>query len=403
MKQKKVLFISPTPTHPTNSGNRLHILSLVNFFKRQGCEVHFLYLAYENYDEKEMKDFYNENLYVFNMEIMFQNKKTIPYLVKNVIDRIGRIKRRIQLKLNLISNDQYLYNSQVDGRHSVFIKKYIDDIQLKHSFNIVVCEYVYISKYLTYFNSSVFKILDTHDRFTDIFKIYLNLKLKPEWWSLYYDQEAKALRRPNLVLATQESDVDFFSKLTRKEIIIYNFVPEIKMLPKKLFKKKLVYIASGTEINRMAIDFFITYTFPIILKKHPDCRLLIGGTICNKLGELIEEIELIGKVESLETFYSLGDIAINPELYGTGYKVKTMEALSFGMPVVATSAGAAGVIEPFTNQLFIADSPEEFALVIDRLFCNQTLLKETSLRAHEWIENYKLRIENALLEQLPNV
>lgn len=402
MTPKKILFISPTPTHPTNSGNRLHILSLVNFFKKQDSEVHFLYLSYENFDNGAMKTFFNGNLYVLHRDVMFQKKKTIPYIIKNLVDRIGRLKRRIQHNLKVISDDQYLYNSQIDGRHSVFIKKFIHEVQQKNKFDVVVCEYVYISKYLTFFNNSVFKILDTHDRFTDIFKVYLNLNLKPEWWSVYRDQEKKALKRANLILATQQSDVDFFSKLTKKEIIIYNFVPKITSLPKKKFEKKLLYIASDTEINRMTIEFFIKNTFPLILKKHSTCQLLIGGSICKKLNAQNDEIVKVGKVESLESFYSLGDVAINPELHGTGYKVKTMEAMSFGMPIVATTAGAAGVIEPFNNQLYIADKPEEFAEAIDRLFCDENLLKQTSINAHKWIENYKKRITNTLTQKLQN-
>jgi glycosyltransferase involved in cell wall biosynthesis len=401
MQAKKVLFLSPTPTHPTNSGNRLHILSLVNFFKEQGCSVHFLYLIYENFDEAGMKIFFNENLYVLHRDVMFQNKKTFRYIVKNLTDRINRLKRRLQHNLKIISSEQHSFNSEVDDRYSVFIKDFIVAIQKKENFDVVVCEYVYISKYLTYFDNSVFKILDTHDRFTDVFKIDLNLKIKPRWWSLYKDQEKKALKRANLILATHQNDVDFFSKLVEKRIIIYNYVPEITILPKRVFEKKLLYIASDTEINMVAIQFFITSIFPLILKKHPTSRLLIGGSICKKLGIQPKEINLLGEVESLQFFYSLGDVAINPEVYGTGYKVKTMEAMSFGMPIVATPAGAAGVIEPFNNQFFIADTPEKFSEAVDRLFCNEELLKQTSINAHKWIESYKKRITDTLIKELP--
>jgi hypothetical protein len=225
--------------------------------------------------------------------------------------------------------------------------------------------------------------------------------LKPGWLSLYKDQEKKALKRADLILATHKNDADYFSNLSGKKNVIFNYIPEITTLPKKLFEKKLLYIASDNEINKATIESFITTTFSLILKSHPDTQLLIGGKICKKLSTKNAKVILIGEVENIKNFYSLGDIVINPEMNGTGYKVKTLEALSFGMPVVATTAGAAGAIQPFSNHLFIADTPEEFTKAVNDLFCNNEVLLQTSINAHKWVNGYKERIANTLIKELP--
>ncbi len=401
MSKKKVLFISPTPTHPANAGNRLHIKSLVTFFKEQNWDVHFLYLAIEDYDKDAMFSFFNGKLNIITRDIIFQKQKTFGYLKKKFNQITNRCLRKAQQKTGIITISQYLHNSEVDSHFSVYISGIIKKLQSTHNFNVVICEYVFISKSLKYFNQSVFKIIDTHDRFTDRFQTYLNTKLKPGWLSLYKDQEKKALKRADLILATHKNDADYFSNLSGKKNIIFNYIPEITTLPKKLFEKKLLYIASDNEINKATIESFITTTFSLILKSHPDTQLLIGGKICKKLSTKNAKVILIGEVENIKNFYSLGDIVINPEMNGTGYKVKTLEALSFGMPVVATTAGAAGAIQPFSNHLFIADTPEEFTKAVNDLFCNNEVLLQTSINAHKWVNGYKERIANTLIKELP--
>lgn len=400
MKSKKVLFISPTPTHPTNAGNRQHIKSLVNFFKEQKWEVHFLYLAYEDYDEAAMRSF-TENLYIIHKNEIFQNRKTIAYIFQKLNRRFCKIKRTIQFYCGLINKDQYLYNSEVDHHFSVFLKPVIKSLQKKNDFRMVVCEYAFISKSLDLFKKSVYKILDTHDRFTDRFQTYLDNQLQPDWVSLFRDQERKALRRANLNLAVQQKDANYFSKLAGKKTLIFNYIPEITDLPEKVFSKKLLYIASANKINIATINHFIEKIFPLILTIHPETKLIIGGTICQKL-EKECNIELKGSFDDLRSFYESGDIVINPELSGTGYKVKTMEALSYGMPIVASTAGAFGVTSADNDHLFIGDSPQQFVEKIDRLFCNPELIKITSANAHKWIKALKARNLNDLTTQLPN-
>ena len=400
MKSKKVLFISPTPTHPTNAGNRQHIKSLITFFKEQKWEVHFLYLAYEDYDEATMRSF-TENLYLIPKNEIFQNKKTIAYVFQKLNIQFCKIKRTVQFYCGIINKEQYLYNSEVDNHFSVFLKPVIKSLQKKNDFPVVVCEYAFISKSLDLFKKSVYKILDTHDRFTDRFQTYLDNNLQPDWVSLFKDQERKALQRANLNLAVLQKDADYFSKLCGRETLIFNYIPEITDLPEKVFSKKLLYIASENKINIATINHFIEKIFPLILKIHPETKLIIGGTICQKLKQ-DHNIELKGSFDDLKSFYESGDIVINPELSGTGYKVKTMEALTYGMPIVATTAGAFGVTSVDNNHLFIADSPQEFAEIIDRLFCDPELIKITRVNAYMWIKAMKGRNLNDLTTHLSN-
>jgi glycosyltransferase involved in cell wall biosynthesis len=395
-----VLFISPTPTHPANAGNRQHIKSLVNFFKERNWEVHFLYLAYEDYDEEQMQSFFGANFHVISKSDLFQSRKTFDYVVKKIKTVIGKQIRKLQFFSGSITNDQLKYNNEVDNYFSVFIKPKIKTLQREYHFTAVVCEYAYLSKALTFFDKAVLKMIDTHDRFTDRFQSYLDNNLQPAWISLFKAQERKALRRADVVLAVNKEEAEYFSNLSGTKTTVFNYVPAVLSLPQKPLEKKLLYIASDNVINLATIQLFIKNTFPLILKKHPGTTLIIGGSICKKLKAEAKNIVLHGTVEELKSFYALGDIVINPETSGTGYKVKVMEALSFGMPMVATKAGAVGVMDPWQDHLLIGDSPEGFAHCVDLLFSNPELLKQTSGNARNWILNYKKNMKETLISTI---
>lgn len=397
LSSNKILFISPTPVFPSNAGNRQHIKSLIDFFKQYNWEVYFLYLALEDYDAVAMKDFFADKLYIIHKEEIYQKKKSIQYIFSKAVSSFNKVKRSVQYHTGIISANQLLYNNEVDNYYSVFVNKTIKKLQLTHSFNYVVCEYAFISKSLKLFDHKVFKILDTHDRFTDRFQKYLDVKKKPTWVSLFKDQESKAVKRADLVLAANAEDTAWFSKLGAAKTAIFNYTHSIINLPDRLPGKTLLYLASDNENNLASIQNFIDHIFPEIIRVHPDVLLRIGGSICKKLTIQHKNIILQGYIKDTASFYGSGDIVINPELSGTGYKVKAMEALCYGMPFVATTAGAAGVLTDVNDHLFIANNPEEFANTIHKLFLNPVLMKETSRKAHEWMMKYKENITNNLL------
>lgn len=55
LKNKKVLVVSPTPSHPQNAGNRARIYGMLKELKRQGYEIHFVYDDRESYNKHVKK------------------------------------------------------------------------------------------------------------------------------------------------------------------------------------------------------------------------------------------------------------------------------------------------------------------------------------------------------------
>ena len=77
---------------------------------------------------------------------------------------------------------------------------------------------------------------------------------------------------------------------------------------------------------------------------------------------------------------------IVPMRHGGGTRLKILEALAFGLPVITTRAGCAGLGLERADVALIADSPREFAAAIDRLGADDRLWADLSAAGRRFVE-----------------
>ena len=70
---------------------------------------------------------------------------------------------------------------------------------------------------------------------------------------------------------------------------------------------------------------------------------------------------------------------------GSGTRIKILEAFRFGVPVVSTSIGAAGLDVEHGVHLLIADTPEEFSAACLRLMDDDSLAAALAKNAFAWL------------------
>ena len=74
-----------------------------------------------------------------------------------------------------------------------------------------------------------------------------------------------------------------------------------------------------------------------------------------------DEIIVIGAADSLASYYYESDVVVVPVRYGSGTRIKILEAMSYERPVVSTSLGAEGIDVTPGKDIAIGDGPSEFA------------------------------------------
>jgi glycosyltransferase involved in cell wall biosynthesis len=103
--------------------------------------------------------------------------------------------------------------------------------------------------------------------------------------------------------------------------------------------------------SRLAAERLITRIWPRVKRRVPRARLLVGGWNARRYlaCHAGPDIELVDNLTHPREFFSRAAVLVYPSVRGTGVKVKVLEAMAYGVPVVTTGegieglAGAAGV------------------------------------------------------------
>jgi hypothetical protein len=222
------------------------------------------------------------------------------------------------------------------------------DLQRRHDYDIVWVNYIWLSKIFNAFPMHVKKILDTHDVFSNRNQIFEHLGLEPAWFFTTADQERLALSRADAIVAIQENEADYFRRLLPNNSNIPVFTIGHISCPRFLSPRtrssrriRVGYLGSANPLNIKAIEDLQSRLrqFPSLASEY---RFFLAGPICSAMSGR-DVFEMMGVVDATEDFYREIDIFINPMPSGTGLKIKTVEALSFGRAVAGTRSAFAGI------------------------------------------------------------
>jgi polysaccharide biosynthesis protein PslH len=116
--------------------------------------------------------------------------------------------------------------------------------------------------------------------------------------------------------------------------------------------------------NLDAMQYFISKILPIIKKSRPAVKLFITGNINEQQRSQLPadpSVVFTGYLEDVRPYIGRAWLSVIPLRIGGGTRLKILEALAMGIPVVSTSKGAEGLNLETGCDLLIKDSPETFA------------------------------------------
>jgi glycosyltransferase involved in cell wall biosynthesis len=138
---------------------------------------------------------------------------------------------------------------------------------------------------------------------------------------------------------------------------------------------------AGWPTTAAALRELTATVWPRVRRERPDARLAVAGRGTGSLGLGGEGVEVLGEVESAGEFLRGLSLLVFPIRRGSGMKVKVMEAMASGVPVVTTPAGAEGIAP--SDGVVVRERPEELAAAVVELLGDASALRErgTSARA----------------------
>ena len=126
--------------------------------------------------------------------------------------------------------------------------------------------------------------------------------------------------------------------------------------------------------NYDAVNYFVQEILPHIQKQRPDVRLIVTGrtdTLApNDMLRHHASVVLTGYVDDIRPVMRNAAVCVVPLRQGGGTRLKILEAMALGVPVVATTRAAEGIDATHGEHLLIADAPVEFARETLRLMAD---------------------------------
>lgn len=129
----------------------------------------------------------------------------------------------------------------------------------------------------------------------------------------------------------------------------------------------IAFIGNMRTLQNMdAAVFFASEILPLLLRRHPDMRLQIIGSVPDGARAKLEgfdHVDVLGVVEHLEPVLRGCFAGVCPMRLGAGIQNKVLDYMSHSLPVVSTTLGVSGLGKHVGDEpcFLIADSPSTMA------------------------------------------
>lgn len=161
-------------------------------------------------------------------------------------------------------------------------------------------------------------------------------------------------------------------------------VPLAPAVPARPDARVLLLLSSSAIFHELSLAWFLSHSWPAIKAAVPDVQLLLAGHICQTArrfgADADPQIELLGLVDDPAAAYERADVFIAPYYFGGGIKLKVLEALARGLPVVTTTPGISNTALVPGRDILVADDGLGFADAVVGLLRLPEL--RTSLQRH---------------------
>jgi glycosyltransferase involved in cell wall biosynthesis len=367
---KKVLYFFPDDVAKQNAGNKTRALELLKYFKQRGIQVDFASLQYESADRggtQETIDFIKNNGLAQNL-----------YLLPRKPGKTNPLFYFLWYKLWDLIYYWFTFplRSDIPTFMTLTLKRAFEDVLKENKYDHIIISYIYYAELIA--NQQLLKgaktIIDTHDFITAQFKYRKSFNL-----GITFQDEIKRLDRFNEVWAISGEEQYVFGQFCKTNVRLVPLMmePKEKHINARGKGYDLIYVASNNVHNERSARWFFDDVYPLLPK---NVRICTVGGINKVLGDR-SEVEQIVFAEDLDILYEQSKVALCPMLTGTGVKVKVIEALAHGLPVVCNTRGVDGLPNKTMNGCLVTDDAAQFAQNIINLLTDDKFYNEQSTMA----------------------
>jgi glycosyltransferase involved in cell wall biosynthesis len=358
------LFISHVNPVYRAAGNEIRIFKMINWLRAEG--VHVVLLLNLPPISSEMR---KQLLKI--VDAVYTPKECPPPFPTSIITiASGLFLRPSEPRTEWEKMRSYLGSPALIHATGILCNKYRP--------RVVIAEYVFATPCLRKVPSGVLKLVDTHD--------LLSNRNPKESIYCSAEEERAYLLNADVVIAIQDIEAEQFRAL----------VPERKVVTVGIdfdvvrhgdaggeCQNTVMVVGSNYPANIAGLKAFCEHAWPIVCEENPRAELLVAGKIGDAIINNTPQVKILGWVDDLQALYRRSSVVINPTMTGTGLKIKTVEALCNGKPLVATQNAIEGLVFEGEAPCMVCDNWPEFAGAVVSLLESderRLALQESALR-----------------------
>jgi len=199
-------------------------------------------------------------------------------------------------------------------------------------------------------------------------------------WRATRREEQRCGRGVDLLLATSERDRFIFERELQisHSAVIPNGIDLTEFASPYLAPEAGTLVFSGLMSyypNQQAVRWFLDAVFPLVLRQAPAARFVVAGASPPAWlrARASSRVDVTGEVPAVQPYLERAQVVVVPLMIGGGTRIKVLEALAAGRPVVSTSIGAEGLDLPDGESILIADDAQSFADRVVQLLSSPSL------------------------------
>ena len=197
-------------------------------------------------------------------------------------------------------------------------------------------------------------------------------------------RELRAIQQSNATIVHSSAEQKILlDLLPRSNVWVFQWAIRIRGTEREFRARRDIAFVGGYQHppNLDAVKYFLKDIFPLVRKQIPGVRFIAVGS--HAPAELLalasDDVLVPGFVEDLASLLDGVRVAVAPLRFGAGIKGKIGTTLSVGLPSVATTVAAEGMGLQDGQNVLIADSPNEFAAAIFRLYSDESIWRHISI------------------------
>jgi sugar transferase (PEP-CTERM/EpsH1 system associated) len=188
----------------------------------------------------------------------------------------------------------------------------------------------------------------------------------------FRQREEKVWRECDICFAVSDNERDVISTYRSQPGSVWTIpngvdLERFEFRPKAAHERRMLFIG-GFEYqpNFDSAIFLLREILPLIRARVPDAKLDIVGRQLHRIRAMAGAVkaELHEDVPDVRPFFRKADLLVVPLRQGAGTRIKILEAMAAGLPVVTTTKGCEGIHVRHKEHLLIADSADTFASAV---------------------------------------